>query len=342
MSRYWTNKNVSLLGGASLIGTHLAKRLMKLGVASLRMVDNLSAGKRKNIKSLIDEGMDFYELDLRNYGSAVPSVVGADVVFHLASQHGGRGYVSGHATNLWNNLELDTTIFRACADANVEKVVFSSSACAYPVSLQTDVNFKLNLRENMVEYDYIVPPDGPYGMEKLIGEHMLDAYIKDEKFRGVSTRSFTVYGPLMGETHAIGAFIAKTMIKQDPFEVWGTERGIIRNWTYVEDNVSGALLAAEKLERGAINIGVEDRLYPEDALEIIWEYVGWRPNEIKYMGNKPTGPVNRVADATRLKELGWKPEYSFKQGLQKTVDWYYATHDELVVREDFERKLTEV
>ena len=58
-----------------------------------------------------------------------------DIVFHLASQHGGRGYVSGHATNLWNNLELDTTIFRACADVGVEKVIFSSSACAYHIIL---------------------------------------------------------------------------------------------------------------------------------------------------------------------------------------------------------------
>ena len=102
------------------------------------------------------------------------------------------------------------------------------------------------------------------------------------------------------------------------------------------------LLAAEHMDRGAINIGVEDRLYPEDALEIIWDYVGWRPDEIKYIGDKPTGPVNRVADATKLKALGWKPKWSFEDGLKQTVDWYYATHDVEDVRENFERKLTEI
>lgn len=339
MSNYWKGRRAVLLGGASLIGSHLAEALMEKGVKGLRIVDNLSVGKRESIQHLIEQGVEFYRDDLRGYFNARQGVKYQDVVFHLASQHGGRGYVSSHAVNLWNNLELDTTIFRACADAGVEKVVFSSSACAYPVWKQEDVDRELYLSE---DDDMFGDADGPYGTEKRIGEKILDAHVKVGHFSGVSTRSFTVYGPRMGETHAICAFIAKTMIKQDPFEVWGEPRGIIRNWTHVEDNVQGALLAAEHMDRGAINIGVEDRLYPEDACKIIWDCVGWRPSEIKYVGDKPTGPVNRVADATKLKALGWKPKWSFEAGLRQTVDWYYAAHNVEDVRENFERKLTEI
>jgi len=342
MSDYFKSRSVVLLGGANIIGSHLAEALIEQGVKSLRIIDNLSAGKKENIEHLIKNGAEFFQLDLRNFGIVTEAVRGQDIVFHLTSQHGGRGYVASHAVNLWNNLELDTTIYRACAYIGVEKVIFSSSACAYPVHLQSDIDKDVYLSEWMIDPDNVEQPDGAYGMEKLIGEKMLDAHVEKGDFKGVSTRSYTVYGPRMGETHAICAFIAKSMIKQEPFEIWGEPRGIIRNWTYVTDNVDGALLAAERLDNGAINIGTEDRMYPEDVLDYIWKYIGWEPDEIVYKGDKPTGPVNRVADSTKLRLLGWNPKVSLEEGLERTIEWYYSTHNEKDVRENFERKLTEV
>ena len=342
MSDFWRNKKVVLLGGASLIGTHLARELVKMPLSGLRIVDDLSSGKFSNISDLAKDMAEFWRADLRYPDSSDRATKGADVVFHLAAQHGGRGYVAGHKVELYDNLSLDTTIFRACANNSVEKVIFSSSACAYPVDLQTNPNEVLYLSEDMIDYDDLRQADGAYGTEKLIGEVILDAYIEAGHFQGCSTRSFTVYGPLMGETHAIAAMIAKTMIRQDPFEIWGDGlRPQIRNWTTVWDNVSGALLAAEKMNRGAVNIGIEDRLTPIDACNAIWEYMEWFPKAVDFNPEKPVGPLNRVANATKLKSLGWKPKYTFKEGLQKTIDWYVETHNAKELRETLERKLTE-
>lgn len=335
MSNYWKNKDVVLLGGANLIGTHLAKALLSLG-STVYIADNLSSGKIVNIP---DDSI-FHENDLRNYDDVCYEIRKADIVFHLAAQHGGRGYVATHDVELYNNLELDTAIFRACADVGVEKVIFSSSACAYPISYQQDPNVTAYLHEDLIYYKNLLPADGAYGTEKLVGEAMLDAYIEKGYFKGCSTRSFTVYGPLMNESHAIAALIAKTMIRQEPFEIWGTGNQY-RNWTYVEDNVQGALLAAEKLDRGAVNIGVEDRLTPNIACELIWDIMGWRPDEITYKKDAPVGPVNRIADASKIKSLGWEPKYSFRQGLEKTIEWYLSTHDVEEVKQTLERKLTE-
>jgi nucleoside-diphosphate-sugar epimerase len=182
--------------------------------------------------------------------------------------------------------------------------------------------------------------DGAYGREKLLGEMMLDAYVERGDFKGVSTRSFTVYGPLMKENHAIAALIAKTMMKQSPFKIWGSGEAV-RNWTFVEDNVTGALLAAEHIDRGAVNIGVEDRMNPRMAALKIREIMGFIPYDVEYELDKPVGPLNRVADATLLKSLGWKPKYTFEEGLRKTIDWYLKTHSVEEVAKDFERKLTE-
>lgn len=342
MDNFWHNKRVTLCGGASLIGVHLGEALIEKGVGNLRIVDDFSAGKFSNLHKIVQSyGVEIRKADLRDYASVVLAVRDADVVFHLAAQHGGRGYVATHKKELFDNLDLDTTIFRACAErSKVEKVIFSSSACAYPIDLQTNSEEYVYLSEGMIDYGNAKQADGAYGMEKLLGEMILDAYIEEGCFAGCSTRSFTVYGKYMTESHAIAALIAKTMLKPDVFEVWGDGEQI-RNWTHVEDNVQGAILAAENLERGAINIGVEERLTPKMACELIWEIMGWRPEKVWYREDKPVGPRNRVADATKLKSLGWTPKYSFEEGLRKTIDWYLETHNADEIREKLERLLTE-
>lgn len=337
---YWEGKRVAILGGASLIGSHLAEALIKADVAHLSISDDLSSGKYENVKELVErEGVEFKNRELRDFFNAKLAIRNMDIVFHMAAQHGGRGYVASHDVELYNNLELDTTIFRACA-GKVEKVIFSSSACAYPIDLQTNVDEYVYLPEGVINYKKMQQPDGAYGIEKLVGEQMLDAHIANGDFKGCSTRSFTVYGPRMNESHAIAALIAKVMIKQNPIEVWGTGSQI-RNWTYVEDNVAGAMLAAEKLDRGAINIGIEERLKPIIAVNKICEIMDWFPDSVLFQRDKPVGPVNRVADATKLKSLGWEPKYTFEEGLRKTIDWYTSTHSVEELRETLERKLTE-
>lgn len=341
MSDFWKDKCVALFGGANLIGTHLAMALKPIAKRVV-IVDDLSSGNIDNVP--MGENVWFHRIDLRNYDETIQvlKVREVDIVFHLAAQHGGRGYVATHDVELYNNLELDTTIFRACADAGVEKVIFSSSACAYPVDLQTNADELVYLSEDLIDYKNMRQADGAYGMEKLLGEAMLDAYIEKGYFKGCSTRSFTVYGPLMNESHAIAALIAKAIINQEPYEVWGDLQNLqIRNWTYVEDNVAGALLAAEYIDRGAINIGIEDRLTPLDVLRGIEKYLDWHPKTINFLPNKPIGPRNRVANSKLLKSLGWKPSVTFEEGLRRTIDWYVSTHNVEDLKKDLERKLTE-
>jgi nucleoside-diphosphate-sugar epimerase len=131
------------------------------------------------------------------------------------------------------------------------------------------------------------------------------------------------------------------MLSDEVVEIWGDGEQI-RNWTYVEDNVAGALLAAEHLDRGAINIGIEERLTPNTALNMIWRQLkGYTYYEAKYLLDKPVGPRNRVADSTKLKSIGWSPKYTFEEGLQKTIEWYVSNHSVDELKMNLERRLTE-
>src|SRR4030081_1665766 len=93
---FWTGKNVLVTGGASFIGAPLTRKLAALG-ANVRVVDNLSSGKREYIDPLIAAGaIEFIEGDLLDQPVARRAVRGMDTVFHLAADHGGRGYVDLH------------------------------------------------------------------------------------------------------------------------------------------------------------------------------------------------------------------------------------------------------
>jgi nucleoside-diphosphate-sugar epimerase len=334
----WDRKKVLVTGGSSFIGSHLVDALVERG-AQVHVVDDLSSGKLSNIEHHVKNGrVTFVEADLREPGVTRAAMKGMRVVFHLAADHGGRGYVDLHQAGPASNLFLDGLVFWEAAKAGVEKVVFASSGCVYPNYMQTDPTKELYLREEDVK-----PPhdaDNMYGWAKLMAELTLQAYHCEFKLGAASCRYFTVYGPRGVENHAVMAMIARAFIGANPFEVWG-DGTQIRNWTYVDDIVSGTILAAEKIHDGtAVNLGTMERIRVIDAARMVLELSGHKA-EIRKRPDMPTGPVNRVADNKLAKKLlGWEPKTPFREGLRKTMDWYFATKKKDEVRVIFEKMLT--
>lgn len=335
----WNGKRALVTGGASFIGSNLVRGLLARG-AQVRIVDNLSSGTRENIADLLEAGqVEFIHADLLDPAVAHSAAEGIKVVFHLAADHGGRGYVDLHQVQCSTNFALDSHVFAAAYKAGVEKVVFASSGCVYPNFKQNDPTEILYLTEEMVGPPY--DADHTYGWAKLMAEITLKAYYDQYGMKSASCRYFTVYGPGGVENHAVIAMIARCFLKQNPFEVWGTGEQV-RNWTYIEDIVDGTIRAAEKIDdASAVNLGTMERIRVIEAVEEVLRYTG-HTAEIKKLVHMPTGPYNRVADNKRAKELmGWEPKTKFIDGLHKTVDWYYATKEPAKVEAIFARMLTE-
>src|SRR3984885_10998845 len=326
----WDRKKVLVTGGASFIGSHLVDALLERG-ARVHGVDDLTSGRLENIESPLKKGgITFMEADLREPGVTRAAVKGIEVVFHLAADHGGRGYVDLHQAGPASNLFLDGLVFWEAVKASVEKVVYASSGCVYPNYMQTDVKKEIYLREEDVK-----PPhdaDNMYGWAKLMAELTLQAYHREHKLGAASCRYFTVYGPRGVENHAVIAMIARAFVGQDPFEVWG-DGNQIRNWTYIDDIVEGTILAGEKIEDGTpVNLGTMERVRVLDAVKMVFELTGHKA-KIKLRPDMPTGPLNRVADNSRAKKLlGWEPQVPFRDGLKRTVEWYYKTKDRAHVK----------
>jgi nucleoside-diphosphate-sugar epimerase len=335
----WTNQKVLVTGGASFIGSHLVDQLLERG-ARVRIVDDLTSGRLENIRPHLANGkLEFIRADLREPGVTRGAVQGVDTVFHLAADHGGRGYVDLHQAGPASNFFLDGLVFAEALKAKVKKVVFASSGCVYPNFLQSDVKKEVYLTEELTKGPN--DADNMYGWAKLMGEFTLQAYAKEHGLKAASCRYFTVYGPRGVENHAVIAMIARAFTGQDPFEVWG-DGTQIRNWTYIEDIVAGTLLAGEKIDDGtAVNLGTMERVRVMDAVKMVLEYTG-HSAEIKLRRDMPTGPLNRVADNSLAKKLlDWEPKTPFREGLRRTVEWYYKTKDREQVKTILTRMLTE-
>jgi len=326
----WSTRSVLVTGGASFIGSHIVDQLIDRG-ATVRVVDDLSSGQLAFIKHHVDSGaVEFVEADLRHAGVADRAVAGTDLVFHLAADHGGRGYVDTHQAACATNLALDGIVFLACRNAEVEKIVYASSGCVYPNYKQTDPDSIFYLDEGEVGPPY--DADNMYGYAKLMAELTLKAFSDEWGMKTASLRFFTVYGERGKENHAVTAMIARAFIKENPYVVWGNGQQV-RNWTHVRDIATGTILAAEKIDDGtAINLGTMERTRVIEAVEEVMRYTGHEA-PIEFRLDLPTGPMNRVADNALAKQLlGWEPEIKFMDGFHKMIDWYFATHDVEEVR----------
>lgn len=320
----WKDRKVVVTGGASFIGSPLVEGLVARG-ARVTVADDFSSGRRENIASLVDSGaVRLVEGDLRDLGHALAVMADQEIVFHLAADHGGRGYVDLHQAACAGNLALDGIVFMAAQRAGVERIVFASSGCVYPNRLQANPGEVVYLKEDVVAPPY--DADNLYGYAKLMAELTLTACHRERGLKAASCRYFTVYGPRGVENHAIIAMIARAFVRQDPFPVWGTGEQV-RNWTYIDDIVEGTILAAEKIDDGtAVNLGTTERIRVSEAVQQVLALAGYSPR-IELQPDMPTGPLNRVADNTRAEKLlGWRPRIPFAEGLRRTFEWYCATH----------------
>ncbi|MEM3703175.1 MAG: NAD-dependent epimerase/dehydratase family protein [Candidatus Bathyarchaeia archaeon] len=325
----WREVPVLVTGGASFIGSHLVDELVNRG-AEVIVIDNLSSGKLDNLSESLDK-IKFAELDLEycNINDLIKIFKGVEIVFHLAATHGGRGYIDTHPADVCSNFAIDHHVFEAACKADVEKVVFASSACTYPPMLQSEYDSNYLLKESDSDPSKLSHPlsaDLEYGWAKLMGEVQLNAFIKQYGLKGCSVRFVTAYGPRENETHAIIALIYKAFERMNPFVIWGTGEQD-RDFTYVSDIVNGTILAAEKVGDGTpINLGTGRRYKLKEVANIIFEVMDFHP-KVTFDTSKPTGVVSRALDITRAKELlGWEPKVSLEEGIRRTVEWYVKTH----------------
>ena len=293
-------KKAIVTGGAGFIGSNLVDKLIDMGV-QVTIIDNFSTGKVENINpAAYVWKQDLATVDINDLTEFMK---GVDVIFHLAAL--ARVQPSIEQPIPYHNANVTAThnLLAAAKEAEVKKVVFSSSSSVYG-------NAKVPTSE-----EHSLNPMSPYALHKLIGEQYMKLYSDLYNIDTVCLRYFNVYGDRMSldGAYRLAIPIFASQIKEGkPCTITndGKQR---RDFTHVDDVVSANILTAisEKKFNGEIyNIGNGDNVSINELVDMM----GGK----KIYGKKVIEPFETLASTAKIDlDLDWKPKGNLKVWLNK-------------------------
>ena len=164
-------------------------------------------------------------------------------------------------------------------------------------------------------------PNSPYASSKAGADLLVRAYFKTYNLPVLITRSSNNYGPYQYPEKLIPLFITN-LIEGKKVPLYGDGLNV-RDWLYVLDNCSGIDMVLHKGKLGEIyNIGADSEKTNKEITEIILKQLGKDESSIEYVKDRPGHDRRYALDSTKLKNLGWKPEYDFEKAVKETIKWY--------------------
>ena len=303
-------------GGAGFIGSHLVEELVRRG-ERVRVVDNLSTGKRQNIAHL--SSVEFVEGDLADLDVAQRAVNGIEYVLHQAAIPSVPRSVEDPITSNRANIEATLNILVAARDAGVRRLVYAGSSSAYG---DTPTLPKV---ETMA-----TAPLSPYALQKLVGEQYCQMFTRLYGLETVTIRYFNVFGPRQDPSSpysgVISLFISALCDGRQP-TIYGDGEHT-RDFTYVANVVDGVLRACTAADASGevINVATGGRISLNTLFSTIRQLVDASVDPI-YSAPRPGDVKDSQADISKARRvLGYKPSVSFEEGLARTVAWYRDSH----------------
>lgn len=307
-----------MTGGAGFIGSHLVAKLLDLG-SEVYVADNFSRGSKENIEDFL-EMIRLYDVDLTRLENCLLASREVEYVFHLAASVGGIQYIKKeNVEGSTPSLLMNTNMLEAARLLDVERFLFTSSACVYR-------GRKLHINRFKEEDAYPANPATTYGWSKLMGEIQCRSYYLDYGVGSSVVRIFNAYGERENLdsrwSHVTPSLIRKAVnYPLEEFEMFGNglqERAFL----YVHDCVKGLLLSMEKIEDAdPINLGSDEVVSINKLAEKIIKISG-KTIPLKHDLSGPKGTYRYCADTTKMRKiLDWSPEVSLDEGLRKTYEW---------------------
>jgi UDP-glucose 4-epimerase len=301
-------------GGAGFIGSNIVKRLLSEGHV-VRVVDNFSTGKKKNIAPFLDK-IDLLDGDFTDLDVARSAVKGMDYVIHTGAIPSVPRSVDDPIKTNNSNITGTLNLLIASRDEKVKRFVYSASSSAYGDS-------KVMPKEETMP----TAPKSPYAIQKLVGEMYCQNFYKIYGLETVCLRYFNVFGPNQDPESVYSAvipmFIKKILKGETP--VINGDGTTSRDFTYVDNNVDAnlrACVAGSECAGEVINIacGYEvslnelvQKINTELGTDVKPEYKDERVGDVKHS-------LAEISRAEKL--LGYKPLVSFEEGLKKTIEFY--------------------
>jgi UDP-glucose 4-epimerase len=299
---------IFVTGGAGFIGNHTTRVLLGRG-HQVTVYDNLSSGRR----DLVPAGAAFVKGDLREEKKLASAIAGHDAVVHLAAFIAVGVSVQKPVEFAENNIVNTIRLLEAMKDANVRRIVFSSSATVYGVPR------RLPLRED----DPVGVQSNPYGATKVSAEAFVAVYNQLYGFDATLLRYFNPYGPnelCDPETHLIPNVITAGLSRKPIPIYWNGEQ--VRDFIYVEDlaRAHAEVLTLQGLNY--FNVGSEHGIKVKEVVQAVTDILGYTV-PIQDLGERPGDVMANYASSQRLREAtAWRQTVGLEEGLRRTVEHY--------------------
>ena len=301
-------------GAGGFIAGHLVQRLRDEGLF-VRGVDTKQPEFRDSAAH------EFVQADLRDRdacGDALRIDGGFDEVYQLAADMGGMGFIHAAECEIMrNNALINLNMVDAAASAGVPRYFFSSSVCIYRDMAEGE--------SALTEADaYPALPDNEYGWEKLYAERVVQAYGRRFGFAVRIARFQNCYGPFgtwRGQRAKAPAAICRKVAEAPDggsVEVWG-DGSAVRSYIYVDDMVEAILTLTRSDLEGPVNIGNPEYVSVDDLLRTVAEVAG-KAVAPRYVDG-PVGVQSRNFSDARIESLGWRTQYTLRDGIEATYGW---------------------
>ena len=301
-------------GGAGFIGSSVADALVLKG-HEVFVFDNLSTGKKENLNHH-GENIKFILGDLRNKKAICDATKGIDYIFHIGALRAVLRSVDDPSETNDVNITGTLNVLQAAREFSVRRVVFSSSSSVYGET-----------EEFPLKEDAKPRPESPYAASKIMGEYYCQLFTKLYGLETVCLRYFNVFGPRQNPESKYSAvipiFIDALLKEKSPEIHWDGLQA--RDFSYVDNVVHGNLLAMEAkgVSGEVFNIACHEEYSVLAILENVKEILNIHDVQPTFQP-KRSGDVRRTfADISKAENLlGYRVQTRFREGLQKTVDWF--------------------
>jgi nucleoside-diphosphate-sugar epimerase len=313
---------ILVAGAGGFIGGWLVRDLLQAGHRKIRAVD---------IKPKSDWYQTFPEaenltLDLREAEACRRAVRDMGIVYNLAADMGGMGFIEAHKAECMLSVLINTHLLMAAREFGVDRFFFASSACVYNADKQRDADVTA-----LKEADaYPAMPEDGYGWEKLFSERMCRHFREDFGLATRVARYHNVYGPHGtwdgGREKAPAAIcrkvIAAKLSGKHEIEIWGDGEQT-RSFMYIDDCLAGTRRIMESGIVEPINLGSSQLVTINQLVDIVEAIAGLKLRR-RYDLGAPKGVRGRNSDNTMIERmLGWEPSIRLEDGLERTYRWIY-------------------
>ncbi len=323
-----SDKLVLVAGGGGFIGGHLVARLRDEGYTHIRSVD---------VKPFDDwyqrfEDVENVVADLKLREACHAACRGVDVVYNLAADMGGMGFIENNKALCMLSVLINTHLLQAAQEAKVGRYFYASSACVYNADKQRN-EAVTPLKESDA---YPAMPEDGYGWEKLFSERMCRHFREDYGLVTRVARFHNVYGPngtWDGGREKAPAAICRKVINavetgQDEIEIWGDGKQT-RSFMYIDDCIDGILKIMHSNIEEPINLGSDELTTINGLVEMVEDIAGV---ELKHRHNlsAPKGVNGRNSDNMLIKKyLGWAPGIRLRDGMERTYRWIHEEYSKV-------------